>query len=296
MPPPAPPPNDPVPAPREGTVSEPLRLDSTVLLADGVAIPRLGLGVYQARPGEETRRAVLEALRAGYRHVDTARVYGNEADVGRAIRESGIPRAEVFVTTKLWNADHGRDAALRAADASLERLGLGPVDLYLVHWPVEGLRRDTWRAMEDIRAAGKARSIGVSNYTVRHLEELLGYARVAPAVNQVEIHPFLPQAELAEWCRDHGVQVEAYAPLVKGHRMGHPILVSIAARHARTPAQVLLRWGLERGFVVLPKSVRPERIRENAALYDFALDAADHRALFALGEGYRTSWDPSGVP
>jgi len=273
-----------------------LAIDSRIRLADGVLIPRLGFGVYQAKPGPETRNAVLEALRVGYRHLDTARVYGNERDVGAALRESGIPREEIFVTTKLWNADHGYDAALRAVDASLARLGLAQVDLYLVHWPVEGLRRDTWRAMEEIRGAGKARSIGVSNYTIRHLEELLGHARVPPSVNQVELHPFLRQDGLEAWARGHAVQVEAYAPLVKGLRMDHPVLLAVAARHRKTPAQVLLRWGLDRDLVVLPKSVHPERIRENASLFDFELSADDLRELGALDEGYRTSWDPTDAP
>jgi len=269
---------------------------SMAVLADGVGIPWLGLGVYQARPGAATRDAVLEALRAGYRHVDTARVYGNERDVGAALRESALPRDEVFVTTKLWNADHGYDAALRAARLSLERLGLERVDLYLVHWPVEGLRRDTWRAMERLRDDGLARSIGVSNYTVRHLEELLGHARIPPSVNQVELHPFLPQWELQEWARRHRIQLEAYAPLVKARRMDHPVLARVAARTGRTPAQVLVRWSLEHGLVTLPKSVRPERIRENAAVFGFALSPADLAELDALDEGLRTSWDPTDAP
>jgi len=274
----------------------PLRIDSRVRLGDGVEIPRLGLGVYQSRPGAETRSAVAEALRVGYRHVDTARVYGNERDVGAALRESGLARGEVFLTTKLWNSDHGYDAALRALDASLARLGVEQVDLYLVHWPVHGLRRDTWRAMERVRADGKARSIGVSNYTVRHLEELLGHAQVPPSVNQVELHPFLPQPGLRDWCRGHGIQVEAYAPLVKARAMDHPVLQQVAARLARTPAQVLVRWSLQHDLVVLPKSVRPERIRENAAVFDFSLGDGEMALLDALDSGLRTSWDPTDAP
>ena len=269
---------------------------TTVKLRNGVEMPALGLGVWQSAPGEETRRAVAEALAAGYRHVDTARAYRNEADVGAAIRESGVPRREVFVTTKLWNADHGYDKALRAIDASLQALQLEQVDLYLVHWPVEGLRRDTWRAMEALLADGKARAIGVSNYTIRHLDELLGHAKVPPAVNQVEFSPFLFQKELLGHCRHAGIQLEAYGPLVRGHKLEHPVLRKIAGKHRRTPAQVLLRWGLQHGLVVIPKSVRPERIRENADLAGFELDAADVTALDALDEGYRTSWDPTGVP
>jgi diketogulonate reductase-like aldo/keto reductase len=273
-----------------------LTLRSTVTLRGGVELPRFGLGVWQSAPGEETRRAVLEALAAGYRHVDTARAYRNEADVGAALRESGVPRREVFVTTKLWNADHGYDKGLRAIDKSLESLGMDQVDLYLIHWPVEGLRHDTWRAMEHILADGKARAIGVSNYTVRHLDELLGRAKVPPAVNQVEFSPFLHQRALLAHCRLHGIQLEAYGPLVRAHRMDHPALVAVARKHGRTPAQVLLRWGLQHDLVVIPKSVRPERIRENADVYGFSLDASDLAALDALDEGYRTSWDPTDAP
>jgi len=269
---------------------------STVKLRNGVEMPILGLGVWQSAPGDETRRAVAAALAAGYRHVDTARAYRNEADVGAAIRESGVPRGEVFVTTKLWNADHGYDKALRAVDKSLESLGLEQVDLYLVHWPVEGLRRETWRAMEKILADGKARAVGVSNYTIRHLDELLGHAKVPPAVDQVEFSPFLFQRGLLEHCRRSGVQLEAYGPLVRGHKMEHPVLAELARKHARTPAQVLLRWGIQHEVVVIPKSVRPERIRENADPFGFALDAGDMAALDGLDEGYRTSWDPTEVP
>ncbi len=273
-----------------------LTLRSTVTLRGGVEMPRFGLGVWQSAPGEETQRAVREALAVGYRHVDTARAYRNEADVGEAIRASGVPRREVFVTTKLWNADHGYDRALAAIDKSLAALGMEQVDLYLVHWPVEGLRHETWRAMERILADGKARAVGVSNYTIRHLDELLARAKVPPSVNQVEFSPFLYQRALLEHCRKTGIQLEAYGPLVRAHRMDHPALVAIARKHGRTPAQVLLRWGLQHDLVVIPKSVRPERIRENADVYGFSLDADDLATLDRLDEGYRTSWDPSDVP
>ena len=271
-------------------------LRSTVPIAKGVEIPMLGLGVYQSRPGQETYDAVRLALEVGYRHVDTARVYGNERDVGRAVRDSGIPRDQVFVTTKLWNADHGYDPALRACDQSLARLGMDRVDLYLVHWPVEGQRAETWRAMERVLADGKARAIGVSNYTIRHLDELAGYASVPPAVNQVEFHPFLYQRDLLDRCRRTGIRLEAYAPLVKAQRMEHPVLVRVARRHGKTPAQILIRWCLEHEVVVIPKSVRPERIRENLGVFDFSLGAEDMAELDALDEGYRTSWDPTPVP
>jgi diketogulonate reductase-like aldo/keto reductase len=273
-----------------------LTIRSTLTLRHGVEIPRLGLGVYQSRPGAETREAVRAALEAGYRHVDTARAYGNERDVARGMEEAGVPRREVFLTTKLWNTDHGYDETLRACDESLARLGVEQVDLYLVHWPVQGLRGQTWEAMERLLADGKARAVGVSNYTVRHLEELLAKAKEPPAVNQVELHPFLAQRELVEFCGSHGIAVEAYAPLVKARRMDHPVLRRVAAKHGRTPAQVLVRWGLERGHVVIPKSVRRERIEENADVYGFALGAEDLAALGALDAGYRTSWDPTDAP
>ena len=273
-----------------------LTIASTASLPGGVEIPLLGLGVYQSDPGEETRRAVEAALALGYRHVDTARAYGNERDVAEGIAASGLHRRDVFVTTKLWNSDHGYDATLRACDASLARLGMERVDLYLVHWPVQGLRAETWRAMERLLADGKARAIGVSNYTIRHLEELLGYAKVPPAVDQVEIHPFLQQRALVDHCRSNGIVVEAYAPLVKARRMDHPVLRRIAAKHRATPARVLVRWALQLGLVVLPKSVRPERIQENASVYGFGLDSADMAAMEGLDEGYRTSWDPTDAP
>ncbi len=277
-------------------MSRPWTIASTLPLGGGVEIPILGLGVYQSRPGKETYDAVRAALALGYRHVDTARVYGNERDVGAAVRDSGIPRDQVFVTTKLWNADHGYDATLRACDASLARLGMERVDLYLVHWPVEGLRGETWRAMETLLGDGKARAIGVSNYTIRHLEELLARARVPPAVDQVEFHPFLHQRGLLDFCRARSIQIEAYAPLVKAQRMDHPAVLRVARKHRRTAAQVLVRWCLEHEVVTIPKSVHADRIRENAQVFDFALDADDLALLDGLDESYRTSWDPTDAP
>jgi diketogulonate reductase-like aldo/keto reductase len=278
-----------------------LTLGSTITLRRGTApggveLPRVGLGVYLARPGAETRDAVRTALAAGYRHVDTARLYGNERDVAAGIAASGVPRDEVFVTTKLWNSDHGYDRTLRACDASLKQLGMERVDLYLVHWPVEELRHDTWRAMERILADGKARAIGVSNYTVRHLDELLARARTPPAVNQVEMHPFLVQAALRTWCAAHGIAVEAYSPLVHGERLDHAVIRRVAAKHRRSPAQVLLRWGLQHDVAVLPKSVHRPRIEENADLFGFALDAADMATLDGLDEDLHTDWDPTDAP
>lgn len=270
--------------------------DSTLRLNNGVAIPRVGLGVFRAAKGDETRGAVRAALEAGYRHLDTAQSYGNELDVGLALRESGVPRRDVFVTTKLRYDQQGFDATLEALDASLGRLGLDVLDLFLLHWPVPGSRLESWRALERVHAQGRVRAIGVSNFMVHHLEELLARATVVPAVNRIEVSPFLQQREVRDWCRAHGVVVEAYSPLTKGRRLDHPAVSEVARRAGRSSAQVLLRWCLQHDLVVLPKSTRPERIRENAALFDFALDAEAMARLDALEEGLVTGWDPRNEP
>jgi methylglyoxal/glyoxal reductase len=269
-------------------------LPPTLRLNNGVRIPRVGLGVFQARPGPETRRAVREALRVGYRHIDTARLYGNEMDVGAAVRESGIARSDLFVTTKLWNDDQGYDAALRAFDASIARVGLEQIDLYLVHWPVAGKRLASWRALERLLADGRVRAIGVSNFMVPHLDELLAHAAVVPAVNQIEVTPFFQQRAVRAACDKRQIVVEAYSPLTRGSRLGHPVVTNVARRIGKSPAQVLLRWGLEQGLVVLPKSTRPERIAENFALFDFELPAEEASRLDALEGGLATGWDPRG--
>ncbi len=268
----------------------------TILLGTGARIPIVGLGVWQAQSGGETYQAVTTAIELGYRHIDTARIYGNEADVGAAVRASSVSRAELFVTTKLWNDDHGYDATLRAFDKSLSRLGLEYVDLYLVHWPVAGKRLDTWRAFERLFEENRARAIGVSNYLVPHLVELLAKATHVPAVNQLELTPFLQRRETRALCKQHQIVVEAYSPLTRGKRLGHPVVQAIAQEVGRSPAQVLLRWGVQHGLVVLPKSVTPERIAENAALFDFALDAAAMERLDALEENLTTGWDPATQP
>lgn len=275
-----------------------LTIRSTFRLNNGVEIPRLGLGVYRAAAGAEARNAVLWALEAGYRHVDTAAFYGNEADVGRAIRESGIAREDVFVTTKLWNEDHGYDAALAAFDASLERLGFDYVDLYLIHWPVPDLRLESWRALERLYGEGRARAIGVSNYMVQHLEELLAHCTVVPAVNQIELSPWSwrSRRDVVELCRAQGIALEAYSPLTKGRRLDDPTLRSVAERVGRTPAQVLIRWALQRDLIVIPKSTNRGRIRENADVFDFELPAAEMERLEALDEGLVTGWDPTTAP
>jgi len=261
-------------------------------LLTGARIPQIGLGVWQAPRGKGTRDAVHAALRCGYGHIDTARIYANERDVGEAVRSSGVPRADVFVTTKLWNDDQGYDPALRAFDASLDRLGLDYVDLYLIHWPVGGKRAESWRALEAIHAGGRARAIGVSNYLVPHLQELLAKAKVVPAVDQIEVHPFLQQRETRAFCKQHGIVVEAYSPLTHGKRIDDPAIAGVARRAKRTNAQVLLRWGIQHGMVVLPKSVNEGRIAENARVFDFDLDADAMQRLDALDEGAATGWDP----
>jgi len=267
-----------------------------VPLRTGASIPRVGLGVFQAARGKVTRAAVRNALGLGYRHVDTASVYGNEADVAEAVRESGLPRGEVFVTTKLWNGDQGYDAALRGFGASLERMAFDYVDLFLLHWPVPGKRLESWRALETLYDEGRARAIGVSNFMTNHLEELLGHARVSPAVNQIEVSPFLQQREVRELCGRHGIVVEAYSPLTKGERLQHPVVMEVAGAVGRTPAQVLLRWGLQSGMVVLPKTTHPERQAENLALFDLVLSAEQMARLDGLEEGLVTGWDPRGQP
>ncbi|MFZ0492591.1 MAG: aldo/keto reductase [Acidimicrobiia bacterium] len=256
----------------------------------------LGLGVYQSTPGSTTRDAVREALGAGYRHIDTAAVYRNESDVGEAIRRTGVSRGEVFVTTKLWNSNHGYDSALRAFDRSLNRLGFEYVDLYLVHWPVPGKRLDTWRAMERILADGRARAIGVSNYMPRHIDELLAHATVPPAVNQFELSPYLARWNLVNMCRELGIAVEAYSPLTKGLKLRDRALIEMGTKHDKSPAQILIRWALDHDFIVIPKSIHPRRIHQNIDVFDFSLDAHDLASLDALDEGLVTGWDPTDAP
>jgi diketogulonate reductase-like aldo/keto reductase len=266
-----------------------------IRLASGVEIPALGLGVWQTARGETTRAAVTHALRFGYRHIDTAAIYGNEADVGAAVRDSGVPRNEVFVTTKLWNSDQGYDRALRAFDKSQKALGLDVVDLYLVHWPLEGKRVDSYRALVRLREEGRVRAIGVSNFTARHLEELLASSDVAPDVNQIELSPFLQQREIVDFCRRNGIVLEAYSPLTRGEKLKDARLAAIAESVGKTPAQVLIRWSLQHGFVCLPKSEKPHRIEENGSVFDFELSPAQMETLDGFDEHHRTCWDPTAV-
>ncbi len=263
-------------------------------LRDGQQIPQLGFGVFQVPP-EDTVKTVTAALEVGYRSIDTAAAYGNEAEVGDAIAASGLARDEIFVTTKLWNNNHGRDAALRAFDHSLERLGLDHVDLYLIHWPVPARDRyvETWQALCELKSSRRARSIGVSNFTVEHLERIVDATGEVPVLNQIELHPQFQQEELRRYHRDHGILTEAWSPLGQGQGLlGDPRIAEIAAAHDRTPAQVVLRWHVQLGNVVIPKSVTRSRIEENFRIFDFELSDGDMEALGALDAGRRLGPDP----
>ncbi len=264
-----------------------------VTLHDGVEIPQLGFGVFQVPP-EKTQDVVDEALETGYRHIDTAAAYRNERGVGAAIAASGIPREEIFVTTKLWNSAQGYESTLGAFQKSIDRLGMDHVDLYLIHWPVptEGRALDTWRAFEKIHSEGGSRTIGVSNFRVEDLEQLDREAEVLPTVNQIELHPHFPQAELRAWHAEHGIATESWSPLAQGDLLANETIAAVAARHDRTPAQAILRWHLQLGNVVIPKSVTPKRIRENFALFDFELTDDDMTEIAALDVGQRIGPDP----
>jgi methylglyoxal/glyoxal reductase len=272
----------------------------TIALNNGISIPRLGLGVYQSGRGRATENAVSWALDAGYRHVDTAAMYGNETEVGAALKRAfatgSVRREEVFVTTKLWNSDHGYDEALRAFDASHRRLGLDQVDLFLLHWPVPQRRLHSWRALERILGEGRCRAIGVSNFMVPHLEQLLSHAKVPPAVNQIELHPWCQQRDVVAFCNAHDIAVVAYSPLTKGMKLNDRGLAAIAREARRTPAQILLRWSLQKGFVTIPKSVKKERIIENAAIFDFSLGAEPMARLDSFNQEHHVTWDPRSEP
>jgi diketogulonate reductase-like aldo/keto reductase len=259
----------------------------------------IGLGVYQSRPGLETRQAVTWALDVGYRHIDTAALYENESDVGAALRASKIPREEVFVTTKMWHSEHGFESSQAAARTSLRRLGLSYIDLYLIHSPRARSPEDraaSWRGLERLHQEGLCRSIGVSNYSIRHLEELRT-AEVVPAVNQVEFHPFVFDPELLAYCEKKGIHIEAWAPLTRGARFDDPTVREIAIAHGRTPAQILLRWGIEHGLIEIPQSVHRDRIEENAKIFDFRLSANEVARLDALrGGGSISGWNPAAAP
>ncbi|MEU8749084.1 aldo/keto reductase [Streptomyces chartreusis] len=268
-----------------------------IILNNGVEMPQLGFGVWQV-PDDEATRAVGTALEAGYRSIDTAAIYGNEAGTGRAIAASGVPREDIFVTTKLWNGDQGYDSTLRAFDTSLEKLGLEYVDLYLIHWPAPSRDKyvDTYKAFEKLHADGRVRAIGVSNFLPEHLERLFGETSVVPAVNQIELHPHLQQHASRALHAERGIATEAWSPLGSGKGLLEvPAIVAIAQKHGRTPAQIVLRWHLQIGNVVIPKSVTPSRIKENIEVFDFSLDDEDLAAISALNEDRRIGSDPADV-
>jgi diketogulonate reductase-like aldo/keto reductase len=257
-------------------------------------MPQLGFGVWQL-PDEETPQAVATALEAGYRSIDTAAIYQNEAAVGRAIAASGLPREELFITTKLWNHNHGYDATVRAFDGSLRNLGLDYLDLYLIHWPVPAADRyvETWRALEKLQADGRVRAIGVSNFQIPHLHRLFDETDTVPAVNQIELHPRLPQAALRAFDAEHGIVTEAWSPLARGgDLLADQEITALAEKHGRTPAQIVLRWHLQLGNVVIPKSATPARIRENIEVFDFELDRADLERIATLDDGTRIGPHP----
>jgi methylglyoxal/glyoxal reductase len=267
---------------------------SCATLNNGVKMPLLGIGTYKVANGETCVKEVREALCAGYRHIDTASFYGNEESVAIAIRESGIARDEIFITTKLWNSDHGYDSTLRAFEASLKNLDTDYTDLYLIHWPLPS-NTETWRAMERIYSEGRARAIGVSNFNANHLTDLLGYADVVPAVNQVEFHPYLTQLELRRLCAELGIQVEAWSPLMRGRIFDIPLIKELSAKYKKTPSQIVLRWDLQSDVVTIPKSITPSRIRENAEIFDFELSPGDIARIESLNRDFRFGSDPDDV-
>ena len=269
-----------------------LKIADGTALSNGVTMPWLGLGVWQVENGESAVETVKAAVRAGYRSIDTAAAYRNEEGVGQGIRECGVPRGDLFITTKVWNADHGYDSTLRAFEDSRKKLGLDYIDLYLIHWPVKGKYVETWRALTHLYKEGAVRAIGVSNFQIHHLEDVIKDSGIVPMVNQVEYHPRLTQKPLHAFCKQNGIQLEAWSPLMQGGLMDDPVLNGIARKHGKTPAQVILRWDIQNGVVTIPKSVREERLRENGAIFDFELTAEDMAAIDGLNQDKRIGPDP----
>lgn len=266
--------------------------DCTVL-NNGLEMPWLGFGVFKVPDGEVVEYAIGQALKTGYRSLDTAAFYRNERGVGKAVRESGVPREEIFLTTKVWNDDQRAHRTMAAFEESLEQLGTDYVDLYLIHWPVKGCYKETWKVLEEIYRSGRARAIGVSNFLVHQLEDLLSDAEIVPAVNQVEFHPRLIQPDLLKFCREHGIQLEAWSPLAQGQIIAEPRVQELAAKYQKTPAQIVLRWDLQHEVVTIPKSIHAERIVENTRIFDFELSQEDMASLDALDAGKRVGSDPN---
>lgn len=260
-------------------------------LNDGVKMPWLGLGVWKTKEGEEVIHSVKSAIAAGYRSIDTAAIYGNEEGVGQAIRESGISRDELFITTKVWNDDQGYEKTLQAFETSRKKLGLDIVDLYLVHWPGRDKYLETWKALIHLQKEGLVRSIGVSNFQIRHLKHIIEETGVVPVVNQVELHPLLSQKELLGYARENNIVLEAWSPLMQGN-LDHPVLAQIAEKYGKTTAQVILRWDVQNGVIVIPKSIKEHRIRENSGIFDFELSAEDMAAIDGLNENKRFGSNP----
>lgn len=282
---------------RNATAME-MTINTTVTLNNLVQMPLLGMGMFKVQDGILAKQVVLAALEAGYRMIDTATIYGNEASVGAGLKESGHAREDIFITTKLWNDDQGYKETRKALENSLRKLGTTYVDLYLVHWPVVGKRLESWKAMEDMYEQGMCRAIGVSNYMRQHLLELLMSCRIKPAVNQIELSPYNYQAreEIVQFCRKNDIHIETYSPLTKGLKLTDPRLLKLSARYFKSPAQILIRWALQHGYSVIPKSERKERIYENASVFDFVISEEDMGVLGALNESLTTSWDPTEMP
>ncbi|MFT4416740.1 aldo/keto reductase [Fredinandcohnia humi] len=270
----------------------PTHITDTTTLHNGVKMPWFGLGVYKVKDGDEVISSVNAALKAGYRSIDTAALYQNEDGVGQAIKESGIPRNDLFITTKVWNDAQGYESTLKAFDESIRKLGVEYIDLYLIHWPVKGKYKDTWRALETLYRKGSVRAIGVSNFLIHHLEDLLGDSTIKPMVNQVEFHPWLTQVELQNFCKSHNIQLEASSPLARGQLVNHPLITKIANKYGKTTAQVILRWTLQHQVITIPKSVKEERIIQNADIFDFQLSQEDMNTLDACNINKRVGTDP----
>jgi diketogulonate reductase-like aldo/keto reductase len=275
-----------------GGMNMPKHITDYTILNNNVKMPWLGLGVWRTKDGEEVEHAVKSAINHGYRSIDTAAVYNNEIGVGNAIKASEVLRKDLFITTKVWNADQGYKSTLKAFEVSRRKLGLEYLDLYLIHWAVKGKYKDTWRALEKLYEDGLVRAIGVSNFQISHLEDLLSNSKVVPAVNQVEYHPRLTQVELLDFSKRNGIQLEAWSPLMQGQLLTHPKIVELSEAYKKTPSQIILRWDLQHGVVTIPKSIRAERIAENANIFDFELSNADIDLLDGLNLNERKGPDP----